>query len=231
MENLETTDPQTQADPSPQTDQSKDTSVDTDASVDKSAADSESLLGQDPTEEVKEESDDFNNPLTDDSEEKQEGEEKEKNNVDFEKIELPEGFEMDETFKPLVSDLNLSQEQVQKLVDYKSEADKLAADKSKADFNEVVKNLQKETKEMLGTDYKKELSYAAKAMNLISKEDQAELKQVLAVSGMGNHPMLVKMFVAVGKSLSESKFVDGNTGVKSEKTDPALALGRNLIKK
>ena len=202
--------------------------------VKEETAGNESLLGQETTpSDVEDKSTkDLNNPLTDDVEDAQEEEKKteEKNEINFDEITLPEGITIDEDFKPLSIELNLSQDQTQKLVDYKIKADKKAAEANQAQFNEVVENLQKETKEMLGANYNKEMSYAARVMNLLPKEDQNELKEVLNISGIGNHPKVVKMMIAAGKALSEDKFVDGNKTNTPMSTADVLFGDMNLKK-
>lgn len=49
-----------------------------------------------------------------------------------------------------------------------------------------------------------------------------ELKTLLNESGMGNHPEVVKLFYAIGKAISEDKFVGGRGA--SAPSDPAKRL-------
>jgi len=133
--------------------------------------------------------------------------------IKVEDIVIPEGMTLDtevlEQFLPIAKELNLNKEQAQKLVDFQLSTIKNTEQQGQDNFNKVVKELEQETKDMLGADYKKELSYAAKTMNLLNEEDRKSLKEVLNNSGMGNHPLLIKMFIEAGKSLSEDKLVDG----------------------
>jgi len=184
--------------------------ADSKEAVTPSVAESDSLLSQDAIEEVKTEDKELN-PLTDEVPEESEGDKEEKNEVNFDEITVPEGIVIDEGFKPVAADLNLNKDQVQKLVDYKIAADKQTAEANQAEFNEVVENLQKETKKELGADYKKEMAFASRVMGLLPKEDRVELKEILNKSGVGNHVQVVKFFIAAGKAISESKFVDGKT--------------------
>ena len=193
-------------------------------------AESESLLGQN-TEE-KGENNNIVNPLTDKIEKEQE-EAKNPNKedvqkVNFDNIKLPEGKELDQElikeFSPLVKEIGLTQEQTQKLIDLQMKGHQKAEEANVNQFKETVENLQKETKEMLGANYEKELAFAAKAINLLPKEEQTELREVLNVSGIGNHPLLVKMFIAAGKALSEDKFVGGEK-TKIEKSAAEVLFG------
>jgi hypothetical protein len=238
MDNSEATAPQEQTDQQQQTDQpDQGSSGDDSSSVDNSAAESESILGQ--ALEGKKEEDAKNkvpNPLTDDEEEKEttddpdDPDKKETAQINFDEIKLPEGQDLIPEFKELAIKEKFNQQQTQALIDLKAKLDEKTAQDNQAHFNEVVENLRKETEEKFGTNLKKEMSYAARGMNLLNKDEQTELKEILKVSGIGNHHLLVKMFSEVGKALSEDKFVEGKTSKKTEYDDPALGLARNMIK-
>jgi hypothetical protein len=123
---------------------------------------------------------------------------------------LPEGMEADPDliaeFKAEAKRLNLSQEDAQKLVDIQA---KLAEKQGKAvleQHQKTVKEWADQVKQDLGADYQKELSYAAKAIN---KFGTPELREFFNATGIGNHPELVKVFINIGKQISEDAFVEG----------------------
>ena len=125
---------------------------------------------------------------------------------------LPEGIEADPDliaeFKTEAKRLNLSQEDAQKLVDIQA---KLAEKQGKAileQHQKTVKEWADQVKQDLGADYQKELSYAAKAIN---KFGTPELREFFNATGIGNHPELVKVFINIGKQISEDAFVEGKT--------------------
>lgn len=150
----------------------------------------------------------------DDKEQKQEGAP--------EKYEFTagEGVELDtealKDFEPVARDLNLTNEQAQKLVDaypkilagvqqrqaaaWQAQTEQWAAD-VKAD------------KEIGGDKLTANLSAAQRALDLFGGP---VLKEYLNTTGLGNHPELVKAFVKIGKAMSEDGMVDGsNQGQRS----------------
>lgn len=124
-----------------------------------------------------------------------------------------EGVELDtealKDFEPVARELNLTNEQAQKLVDaypkilagvqqrqaeaWQSQTEQWAAD-VKAD------------KEIGGDKLTANLSAAQRALEQFG---DPELKEYLDSTGLGNHPALVKAFIKVGKAMSEDKVVTG----------------------
>ena len=51
-----------------------------------------------------------------------------------------------------------------------------------------------------------------------------ELKKALNETGFGNHPELVRLFVKIGKSLSEDSFTTKGADEQHAKTDTAKTL-------
>ncbi|MBD9985669.1 peptidase [Citrobacter portucalensis] len=124
-----------------------------------------------------------------------------------------EGVELDtealKDFEPVARELNLTNEQAQKLVDaypkilagmqqrqaeaWQAQTEQWAAD-VKAD------------KEIGGDKLTANLSAAQRALEQFGDQ---ELKEYLDTTGLGNHPALVKAFVKVGKAMSEDGMVTG----------------------
>ena len=150
----------------------------------------------------------------DDKEQKQEGAP--------EKYEFTagEGIELDtealKDFEPVARDLNLTNEQAQKLVDaypkilagvQQRQAE--AWQKQTEGWAETVKA----DKEIGGDKLTANLSAAQRALDQFGTP---ELKEYLNATGLGNHPDLVKTFVKIGKAMSEDGMVDGsNQGQRS----------------
>ncbi|HAP2672845.1 peptidase [Escherichia coli] len=122
-----------------------------------------------------------------------------------------EGVELDtealKDFEPVARELNLTNEQAQKLVDaypkilagvQQRQAD--AWQKQTEDWAEAVKA----DKEIGGDKLESNLSAAQRALDQFGTP---ELKEYLNVTGMGNHPELVKAFVKIGKTMSEDGMV------------------------
>lgn len=131
-----------------------------------------------------------------------------------------EGVELDadalKDFEPVARDLNLTNEQAQKLVDaypkilsgvQQRQAE--AWQKQTEGWAESVKA----DKEIGGDKLTANLSAAQRALDQFGTP---ELKEYLNATGLGNYPDLVKTFVKIGKAMSEDGMVDGsNQGQRS----------------
>lgn len=131
-----------------------------------------------------------------------------------------EGVELDtealKDFEPVARELNLTNEQAQKLVDaypkilagvHQRQAE--AWQKQTEGWAETVKA----DKEIGGDKLTANLSAAQRALDQFGTP---ELKEYLNATGLGNHPDLVKTFVKIGKAMSEDGMVDGsNQGQRS----------------
>ncbi|HDS9360804.1 TPA: peptidase [Enterobacter chengduensis] len=131
-----------------------------------------------------------------------------------------EGVELDaealKDFEPVARDLNLTNEQAQKLVDaypkilagvQQRQAE--AWQKQTEGWAETVKA----DKEIGGDKLTANLSAAQRALDQFGTP---ELKEYLEGTGLGNHPELVKTFIKIGKAMSEDGMVDGsNQGQRS----------------
>ncbi|HIE5902666.1 peptidase [Proteus mirabilis] len=129
-----------------------------------------------------------------------------------------EGQELDkgalEVFEPIARELNLNNEQAQKLVDVYGSKIMPAINK------QLAEGWQKQTEQWAETvKADKELSSAESigaAQKAMDKFGSPELKQYLEESGLGNHPELIRIFAGVGKAMSEDGLVTGNSnGSKS----------------
>jgi len=145
-------------------------------------------------------------------------------------FKFPEGVQADEAllgeFTPLAKELGLNQEGAQKLVDLYAKAQGQAM-KTVTDHWD---NLNKEwvgkvnsDKEYGGADLDKNVAVAKLA---IDKFGTPELKEALNLTGVGNHPEVVRFFYRVGKAISDDKFDTGN-GKADVTKDPAKLLFPN----
>ncbi|WP_051560470.1 hypothetical protein [Marinobacterium jannaschii] len=136
----------------------------------------------------------------------------------YEAFEMPEGMELNQqqikAFEPVAKELNLTQEQAQKLVSLQAEMaqgqQKAAADAWSAQQEEWVSSIKSDD-EM--KDFTATSASAAKAINQFGTD---EMRQMLNETGMGNHPELVRFAARVGKAISEDGFINpqGDTGGK-----------------
>ncbi|MGR5938286.1 peptidase [Enterobacter ludwigii] len=150
----------------------------------------------------------------DDKEQKQEGA------PEKYEFQAGEGVELDaealKDFEPVARDLNLTNEQAQKLVDAYPKilagVQQRQAEAWQAQTEQWASDV-KADKEIGGDKLTANLSAAQRALDLFGTP---ELKEYLNTTGLGNHPDLVKTFVKIGKAMSEDGMVDGsNQGQRS----------------
>ncbi|HBS4243428.1 TPA: peptidase [Klebsiella quasipneumoniae subsp. quasipneumoniae] len=125
-----------------------------------------------------------------------------------------EGQELDtaalEQFEPIARELNLTNEQAQKMVDlYGTKimpmVQKQQAEAWQAQTEEWAATV-KADKEIGGDKLTANLGVAQRALGTFGTP---ALKEYLNGTGLGNHPELVKAFVKVGKAMSEDGVVTG----------------------
>lgn len=137
----------------------------------------------------------------------------------YEDFKLPEGIALDEEFagefKNIAKELNLNQDQAQKLVDLQTKFTQTHAEKINADFKAQVNQWKEESITELGPHYKAELSVIAKARQTFGTP---ELSKLLNETGIGNHKEVVKFFLKIGKTISEDTFKGSGDGRKTEKS-------------
>lgn len=125
-----------------------------------------------------------------------------------------EGFELDQEalkdFEPLAREMNLTNEQAQKMVDLYSGKILPMVQKQQAEAwqkqTEGWAESVKADKEIGGDKLTSSISTAQRALETFGSP---ELKEYLNTTGLGNHPELIKVFVKVGKAMSEDGMVTG----------------------
>lgn len=144
-------------------------------------------------------------------------------------FKLPEGLALDtgmaDEFKGVAKEMNLSQDAAQKLVNLQAKYAKAQSDAILSQYKQQVEGWKKETIQHLGAEYKKELSFAAKAMDRFGSP---ELKALLNDSGLANHKDVVSFCQKIGKAISEDVFVSGKQTAQGK--DAASVLYPNHSK-
>ena len=132
---------------------------------------------------------------------------------------LPEGMTLDpaatEQFAGVAKELNLSQEQAQKLVDLQAKMVKDASDKQVASWNETVSKWKSETSAALGANLKTEMANVGRAMNAFGSQG---LREIMNQSGLGNHKEVVAFMAKIGKAIGEDTLVEGMDEAAKPKT-------------
>lgn len=141
---------------------------------------------------------------------------------EYDEFSVPEGMELDkeaiQQFTPLAKELNLSQEDAQKLIDFdikRRQEDVTASqerwDTLKADW---AKSAQSD-EEFGGQAFEANVGLAKQALDQFGTP---ELKEALEVTGTGSHPEIVRFFYRVGKSLKEADMLQGSAPAKDTRS-------------
>lgn len=138
---------------------------------------------------------------------------------------MPEGMQLDaalaEKVDPILRDLNLTNEQANKLAGAFAEHRASEAQRQSDAYTQQVEDWGKaarEDTEFGGAAFDKSVSLAQKA---ISQFGSPELKAVLA-DGLGNHPELIRFCVRIGKAMGEDGGVDGGSAATPKSTAAVL---------
>lgn len=130
---------------------------------------------------------------------------------------MPEGIEIDkaalESFTPVAKELNLTQEQAQKLVDmYATQLNSLQIAQ-----NEQVVQMRKdwvaqvrEDQEIGGAKFTENIGAAVQAL---IRYGTPELRQALDQTGLGDHPEMIRFCYRIGKAISEDALIPGSPAV------------------
>jgi hypothetical protein len=138
---------------------------------------------------------------------------------------LPEGVELDEALMakatPIFKELNLSQEDAQKLVDLQAEMVQEGARSQGESFNQLMKDWQNESandKEFGGDKFEENIGIAKLA---IDKFGTPELKELMEDHGVGNHPEMIRFMWKIGSLLKEDVpgGISNATSEKKSRTD------------
>jgi len=110
-------------------------------------------------------------------------------------------------FKDIAVKNGILPRQADKLFEfYSSHVEKVISDnetENKRIFEESVNGLKKEW----GQGYERKLQAASGLFNQIADEDS---KKIFADSGLGNNPVVIKMFAKLAEQMGEDKFVNAN---------------------
>nr|WP_313488661.1 peptidase [Pseudescherichia sp.] len=130
-------------------------------------------------------------------------------------FKVAEGQELDATaleqFEPIARELNLTNEQAQKMVDlYGTQILPMVQKQQAEAWQKTTEQWAadvKADKEIGGDKLTASIGVAQRALETFGTPD---LKQYLNSTGLGNHPDLIKFCVKVGQAMSEDKVLTGN---------------------
>ena len=137
-------------------------------------------------------------------------------------LKMPEGVELDKAaadeFIAIAKELKLPAEAAQKLADVGAKMAQRQVE-NHAKLVESWTESVKTDKELGGDKLAENLGVARKALEQFGTP---ELKDVLNMTGFGNHPAVIRAFYKIGKAISEDGFVTGTA--KGTPNDPAKAM-------
>lgn len=146
-------------------------------------------------------------------------------------FDMPEGVTIDpETttqLKDLARDLNLPQAAAQKVADLGVLMAQRWADQHQQHMQSVQDEWRETTTrdpEIGGASLAENLALGRKALEAFGSDS---LKDLLSGSGLGNHPEFIRLFVKVGKAISEDRLVTGEAGPPAAPDDRAKRLFPN----
>ena len=131
-------------------------------------------------------------------------------------------------FKSAAKDIGLSQEQAQHLASMGAVMAQKITEQAATAQAERIAAWEAETKadkEIGGAALDANLSLAKKALDAFGSP---ELNQLLADSGIGNHPAIIKAFVKAGKAMSEDTLMPSSAQVPGAQTSIAQKLYPNM---
>lgn len=136
----------------------------------------------------------------------------------YEDFKIPEGFSMDkealDLFVEQAKTSNLSQESAQKLVDFHT----AQLQKQAEDGKELERTTREQWKEEVANDpVLKKSENKALAVKAVDRFGSPELKELLEVSGLGDHPQLIKFCYEIGKAFKEDTIVPAGTHTNEDK--------------
>ena len=89
---------------------------------------------------------------------------------------------------------------------------------------EMLQRWADKTKAVLGPQYEEHLAVAVRAARTYGGE---ELQTLLKETGLGNHPVIVKTFYAIGRATGEDASTGGPAAAQTDKTFAQALYGAN----
>jgi len=134
-------------------------------------------------------------------------------------IKPPNGVALDDkrfqAFKQFATESKLTKDAAQKVLDMYGESLKEYANSQQGAWATQIAEWAKSTKDDPEYGQKNLGSSLLTARKAIDKYGSKGLKEMLDVSGMGNHPEFVRFFVKVGKALAEDSVTGAVAGAPS----------------
>lgn len=146
---------------------------------------------------------------------------------DYKDLSLPEGLKECEenfaSFKQLAAELKLPAETVQKLLQWEANTVTQGQQLAEAHRADILQKWTEQTKEMFGPMYQREVAHALQAADRFGGP---ALRQLLEVTGLGSHPVIVKTFHTISQQISEDISPSGKIRHHTDKTFAEALYGK-----
>ena len=153
--------------------------------------------------------------------------EKVQDQFSYEEVTWPEDISFDpaqtEAFKTLAHELKLSAEQVQKLVDFETQTARQNATQEADEKRQTLAAWAQQTKTLYGAHLEEEIAYALRAADTFGGPD---FRALLEDTGLGNHPVMIRTLIGIGRSISEDFCPGGKPSAPQDKTFAEALYGK-----
>lgn len=153
----------------------------------------------------------------------------------YEEFTAPEGVDLDPALsgdlKTLAKELDLTQEQAQKVADLGAKLTQTNAAKQAEMLTAAAQEWETQARadaEFGGDGFEANLGHAKKAIDAFATP---ELKKLLNETRLGNHPEVIRFMVRAGKAISEDRFVGGRAAPTTGKRSTEDRLYANTKSK
>ena len=153
----------------------------------------------------------------------------------YEEFTAPEGVDLDPALsgdlKTLAKELDLTQEQAQKVADLGAKLTQTNTAKQAEMLTTAAKEWEAQARadtEFGGDGFEANLGHAKKAIDAFATP---ELKTLLNETRLGNHPEVIRFMVRAGKAISEDRFVGGRAAPQGGKRSTEDRLYANTKSK
>lgn len=128
------------------------------------------------------------------------------------------------SFKQTAARIKLPAESLQTWLSYEENRLQAAAQEAEKNRSEEIGNWARQTQEMFGPRWQEEVSKAVRAADAFGG---VQLRQFLAETGLGNHPVIVRTFHAVAQRICEDVTPGGAPNAQTDKTFTEALYGKN----
>lgn len=145
----------------------------------------------------------------------------------YHELKLPDSLKGHEenfgAFKKLAATLNLSADTAEKLMKWEADTAASGAQAAEQKRASILQKWTSQTKELFGASYPREI---ARALDAATRFGGPELRELLDITGLGSHPVIVKTFHQISQQISEDSSVAGKTKNSTDKTFAEALYGK-----